>query len=97
MLPAPVASRLKQSDQVIANGFPATTVLFADIVGFTGMSTKVTAAIPSQPTAATICTYSTARRIGAESLRGARRSGRTVAGATRPAKRGCWVCSGAIS
>jgi class 3 adenylate cyclase len=38
VLPAPVAARLKQSGQVIADGFPAATVLFADIVGFTGLA-----------------------------------------------------------
>jgi class 3 adenylate cyclase len=38
ILPASVASRLKESDQVIADGFAAATVLFADIVGFTPLS-----------------------------------------------------------
>ena len=41
VLPAPVASRLKQSEQVIADGFPAATVLFADIVGFTGLTARL--------------------------------------------------------
>lgn len=40
VLPAPVAARLKQSEGVIADGFQA-TVLFADIVGFTGLSQRL--------------------------------------------------------
>lgn len=38
ILPASIASRLKESDQVIAEGFGAATVLFADIVGFTPLA-----------------------------------------------------------
>ena len=38
VLPASVANRLKESDQVIADGFTAATVLFADIVGFTPLA-----------------------------------------------------------
>lgn len=38
VLPASVASRLKESDQVIADGFGAATVLFADIAGFTPLA-----------------------------------------------------------
>jgi class 3 adenylate cyclase len=38
ILPASVASRLKESDQVIADSFEAATVLFADIVGFTPLA-----------------------------------------------------------
>jgi adenylate cyclase len=38
ILPASVASRLKESDQVIADRFDAATVLFADIVGFTPLA-----------------------------------------------------------
>ncbi len=38
VLPASVASRLKESDEVIADGFDAATVLFADIVGFTPLA-----------------------------------------------------------
>ncbi len=35
VLPAPVADRLKHSDQTIADGFADVTVMFADIVNFT--------------------------------------------------------------
>ena len=38
VLPASIASRLKESEQVIADGFPSATVLFADIVGFTALA-----------------------------------------------------------
>jgi adenylate cyclase len=38
VLPAPVAARLKESDEVIADGFDAATVLFADLVGFTPLA-----------------------------------------------------------
>jgi adenylate cyclase len=38
VLPASVADRLKESDRVIADGFGAATVLFADIVGFTPLA-----------------------------------------------------------
>jgi class 3 adenylate cyclase len=40
-LPASIASRLKESDQVIADGFGAATVLFADIVGFTPLAQRL--------------------------------------------------------
>jgi class 3 adenylate cyclase len=38
ILPAAIAARLKQSQGVIADGFPDVTVLFADIVNFTPLS-----------------------------------------------------------
>jgi adenylate cyclase len=38
VLPESVADRLKESNEVIADGFPAATVLFADIVGFTPLA-----------------------------------------------------------
>lgn len=38
VLPPSVAGRLKESEQVIADGFNAATVLFADIVGFTPLA-----------------------------------------------------------
>ena len=38
ILPAPIADRLKQGEETIADHFPEVTVLFADIVGFTTMS-----------------------------------------------------------
>lgn len=41
VLPAPIADRLKQSSQTIADGYADVTVLFADIVDFTTMSSGV--------------------------------------------------------
>lgn len=38
ILPRPIADRLKQGEGVIADSFPAVTVLFADLVGFTMLS-----------------------------------------------------------
>jgi class 3 adenylate cyclase len=38
ILPEPIADRLKQKPQAIADGFAEATVLFADVVGFTEMS-----------------------------------------------------------
>jgi class 3 adenylate cyclase len=38
VLPAPIATQLKQHEDVIADGFPEVTVLFADLVDFTRRS-----------------------------------------------------------
>ncbi len=43
VLPAPVAARLKEQEGIIADDFPAVTVLFADLVGFTPLSQQLSA------------------------------------------------------
>ncbi|MBS0323684.1 MAG: adenylate/guanylate cyclase domain-containing protein [Proteobacteria bacterium] len=45
ILPGPVAKRLKESDQTIADGFADVTVMFADIVNFTELAASMA---PSQ-------------------------------------------------
>jgi class 3 adenylate cyclase len=40
ILPAPIAERLKSGQQTIADAFEETTILFADIVGFTTLSER---------------------------------------------------------
>jgi class 3 adenylate cyclase len=42
ILPAPIALRLKQGEQTIADHYPEGSVLFADIVGFTLLSVPMT-------------------------------------------------------
>jgi len=42
VLPAQIAARLKQGEDVIADGFPEVTVLFADLVDFTRRSQETT-------------------------------------------------------
>ncbi|MBI3192628.1 MAG: adenylate/guanylate cyclase domain-containing response regulator, partial [Pedosphaera parvula] len=41
ILPKPIAERLKKGEKNIADSFPDVTVLFADLVGFTGLSVHV--------------------------------------------------------
>ena len=41
VLPAPIASRLKNNEEIIADGFPVCSVLFADIIGFTSISQQL--------------------------------------------------------
>ena len=41
VLPVPIADRLKDREDVIADRFEAASVLFADIVGFTGLSARL--------------------------------------------------------
>ncbi len=41
VLPPSIAERLKANDAAIADGFSEVSVLFADIVGFTGMSERI--------------------------------------------------------
>lgn len=44
VLPAPIAERLKHGEDTIADSFSEVTILFADIVNFTPMSAKLSAA-----------------------------------------------------
>jgi class 3 adenylate cyclase len=41
ILPSPIAERLKAGNKTIADGYAEATILFADLVGFTRMSTTV--------------------------------------------------------
>ena len=41
VLPAPIANRLRGGEQSIADGFAEVTVAFADIVGFTALSSEI--------------------------------------------------------
>jgi guanylate cyclase len=43
VLPEPVAARLKEDDEIIADSCPEVSVLFADIVGFTQLSERLPA------------------------------------------------------
>lgn len=42
ILPAPVAERLKNAEQTIADGIPVATVMFADLVNFTRVASSMT-------------------------------------------------------
>lgn len=44
ILPQPIAERLKQEEHTIADQFPEATVMFADVVGFTQLSSHISAA-----------------------------------------------------
>lgn len=44
ILPGPIATRLKRGETTIVDGFPEVTVLFADLVGFTALSTRMDSA-----------------------------------------------------
>ncbi len=44
ILPAPISARLKENGESIADGFAEVTVLFADLVGFTELSQRLTPA-----------------------------------------------------
>ncbi|MDC0834242.1 Adenylate cyclase [Geitlerinema sp. FC II] len=41
ILPAPIAERLKENPDIVAEGFGEVTILFADICGFTALSSRV--------------------------------------------------------
>lgn len=45
ILPAPISARLKDHGESVADGFAEVTVLFADIVGFTELSQKLSPAL----------------------------------------------------
>ena len=42
ILPEPIAERLKEGEETIADGFSDVTILFADLVDFTGLSARTT-------------------------------------------------------
>lgn len=44
ILPKPIADRLKRGESTIVDAFPEVTVLFADLAGFTGLSTTLSPA-----------------------------------------------------
>jgi adenylate cyclase len=43
VLPEPIAKRLKEKPEIIADSFASVTILFADIVGFTKVATRISA------------------------------------------------------
>ena len=44
ILPKPIADRLKRGEKNISGSYPEVTILFSDLVGFTKMSSKISAA-----------------------------------------------------
>jgi class 3 adenylate cyclase len=63
VLPPAIAARLKAGEEPIADAFPETTVLFADIVDFTGIASKVT---PDEMVQTLNVVFSTFDRLAAE-------------------------------
>jgi class 3 adenylate cyclase/predicted enzyme related to lactoylglutathione lyase len=63
VLPPAIATRLKAGEEPIADAFPETTVLFADIVDFTGISSKVS---PDDMVQTLNVVFSTFDRLAAE-------------------------------
>jgi adenylate cyclase len=63
VLPEPVAARLKQEDGIIADAYAAVTVLFADIVGFTPLTERLSA---SNMVALLDCVFARSDALAAE-------------------------------
>ncbi len=55
ILPGPIAERLKRSQEKIADAFPGTSILFADIVGFTQLSSRM---LPNEVASLLNCYFS---------------------------------------
>lgn len=70
ILPAPIANRLKAGEQRIADKFPDVTVLFADLVGFTRLSSSMTAAQVAEMLNDLFTAFDeAARELGAEKIK----------------------------
>ncbi len=70
ILPAPISARLKETRESIADGFAEVTVLFADIVGFTELSQKLTPAELVDMLNRTFSSFDDlAERIGVEKIK----------------------------
>ena len=63
VLPPAIAARLKAGEEPIADAFPETTVLFADIVDFTGIASRVT---PDEMVQTLNVVFSTFDRLAAD-------------------------------
>ena len=70
ILPGPISARLKENGEAIADGFAEVTVLFADLVGFTELSQKLS---PAELVAMLNRTFSAfddlAERFGVEKIK----------------------------